>query len=171
MSRTIRIPINLYARLERHAKGFDTPASVIERLLNSYEDISPQELEAMSNEASIKTRDNTRYFFEGSQYGKGRIVLAVIKKYVDDNPNITFTKLLSVFPKAIQGSIGVFNKYEFVQEKYIDKQHKRHFVKPEEIIRLSDCSVAVCTEWGIGNINNFLNKVKELGYDVTTMEE
>ena len=37
MSQTIRIPGTLFQRLEQHAKGFDTPAGVIERLLNYYE--------------------------------------------------------------------------------------------------------------------------------------
>ena len=37
MSQVIRIPESIYKRLESHAKGFDTPANVIERLLNFYE--------------------------------------------------------------------------------------------------------------------------------------
>jgi hypothetical protein len=37
MSQVIRIPEHLYARLEEHAHGFDTPANVIERILNYYE--------------------------------------------------------------------------------------------------------------------------------------
>jgi len=37
MSKVIRISDNLYQRLSFHAKGFDTPASVIERLLDFYE--------------------------------------------------------------------------------------------------------------------------------------
>lgn len=37
MNQTIEIPINLYQRLSSHAKGFETPATVIERLLNSFE--------------------------------------------------------------------------------------------------------------------------------------
>ena len=37
MSQVVRIPTNIYTRLARHAKGFDTPVNVIERLLNHYE--------------------------------------------------------------------------------------------------------------------------------------
>lgn len=37
MSQVIRIPESLYSRLEKHADGFDTPANVIERILNYYE--------------------------------------------------------------------------------------------------------------------------------------
>ena len=35
----VRLPDRLYKRLEAHAKGFDTPTNVIERLLNEYEGV------------------------------------------------------------------------------------------------------------------------------------
>lgn len=37
MSQVVRIPINLYNRLSVHANGFQTPANVIENILNYYE--------------------------------------------------------------------------------------------------------------------------------------
>lgn len=37
MSPVIRIPDSLYTRLEKHAVGFDSPANVIENILNFYE--------------------------------------------------------------------------------------------------------------------------------------
>lgn len=37
MSPVVRIPDKLYERLGKHAQGFDTPASVIEKLLDCYE--------------------------------------------------------------------------------------------------------------------------------------
>jgi len=168
MSKTIRIPAGLYSRLEQHAKGFDTPASTIERILNAYEGVSPQEAEAVS--ASVtREKDKTKYLFNGSKYGKGRLVLAVVKQYVADNPDTSFDQLQSTFPKSIQGPIGVFNLYNHVQAKYSDKQHKRHFVKPEEIIQLTDAKIVVCTEWGIVNIGKFLEIVNKLDYDVNVL--
>lgn len=170
MSKTIRITAELYNRLERHAEGFDTPANVIERILDAYEGIPNQNHYSSSNHMKGNKRDSTKYLFNGSRYGKGRLVLALVMKYVSDNPTADSNHLLSVFPKEIQGSIGVFNKYDYVKEKYSEKQHKRHFVKPEEVIQLSDCKVVVSTEWGVGNINNILNKAQELGYEVTPVE-
>ena len=41
MSQVIRIPKNLYKRLESHAIGFDTPAGVLEKVLNFYETHRP----------------------------------------------------------------------------------------------------------------------------------
>ncbi len=43
MSPVIRIPGNLHQRLEKHAVGFDTPANVIERLLDIIEGIEPMD--------------------------------------------------------------------------------------------------------------------------------
>lgn len=37
MSQVIRITDELYERLKSQAEGFDTPASVVEKILNSYE--------------------------------------------------------------------------------------------------------------------------------------
>ncbi|SMN02177.1 hypothetical protein SPONN_554 [uncultured Candidatus Thioglobus sp.] len=83
-----------------------------------------------------------------------------------NNPTITFDALLNIFPKDIQGSSGVFIKIEEAQEIYKRTQHKRHFIKEEEIITLSDCFIAICTEWGSGNIDNFILKAKEIGYEI-----
>lgn len=37
MKKTIEIPLDLYQRLGKHAQGFETPASVIEKILEYYE--------------------------------------------------------------------------------------------------------------------------------------
>lgn len=41
MSQVIRIPGTIYNRLAAHVQGFDTPANVIERLLDFYEEYHP----------------------------------------------------------------------------------------------------------------------------------
>ena len=43
MSQVIRIPQNIYKRLERHSIGFESPIQVIEKLLNFYEDNSTRD--------------------------------------------------------------------------------------------------------------------------------
>lgn len=42
MSKVIRIPNDLHQRLASYAEGFDTPANVIERILNQYEHAEPE---------------------------------------------------------------------------------------------------------------------------------
>lgn len=111
--------------------------------------------------------DRTQYSFNNNKYGKGRLVLAVIKKYIEDNPNITYSELEKTFPKNIQGSTGVISTFEEAEEIYNRTKSKRHFIKSNELIRLNDNStVAISSQWGILNIGNFLNEAKDLGYKV-----
>jgi len=170
MCPVIRVPEDLYSRLEQHANGFDTPANVIETLLNHFEGIDAKASNTAPVQNVTKKRDTTKYSFNNQEYGKGKLVLAVVKDYVANNPKITFDKLLKVFPKELQGSIGVFNEHSFVQTKYENKSHKRHYLKLNEIINLADCNIVVSTEWGAGdgdNISGFVEHAKSIGYNIT----
>jgi len=165
MSPVIRVPQDLYTRLEQHAKGFDTPANVIETLLNHFEGVDQKASNTTSAQNITKKRDTTKYSFKNSQFGKGKLVLAVVKDYVASNPKTTYDNLVKIFPKHLQGSIGVFNELKAVQEKYENKSHKRHFI--QDAISLKDCDIVVSTEWGAGNINDFIEQAISIGYSVT----
>jgi hypothetical protein len=162
MSQVIRISVETYNRLAKHNIGFDTPSNVIDKLLNYYEGISnPTE-----DQANTRHKDTTKYIFKNKQYGKGRLVLAVVKTHILDNPTLTYNALLDVFPQNTQGSLGVFIKKAEAQEIYNRTRYKRHFIKEEEIITLSDGPIAVCSEWGSGNIDKFISKAREIGYEI-----
>ncbi len=111
--------------------------------------------------------DKTQYKFNGELYGKGRLVLAIIKKYIEDNLNITYSELETIFPKSLQGSFGVISTLKDAEDVYNSTERKRHFIKPNEIINLNDnTKVAISTQWGIGNIDNILKKAIELNYKI-----
>ena len=55
---------------------------------------------------SSANRDKTKYMFNGKVYPKNRLVLAIIKEYVEKH-NPSFQELSSVFDKSLQGSLGV----------------------------------------------------------------
>jgi hypothetical protein len=59
MSPVIRIPEHIYKRLESKAEGFDTPASVIERLLNFYDEGNTVKEEAASRETEATPQITT----------------------------------------------------------------------------------------------------------------
>jgi hypothetical protein len=166
MSQVINIPSTLYSRLEKHAKGFDTPTNVIEMLLNYYECVkSPNS--SIKLDAPKQRKDTTKYDFNNQKYGKSRLVLAVVAAHVEKNPEETIRTLSKKFPKNLQGSIGVFNEHETVKIDYKDKQNKRHYVKSNEVIKVMDGEIAVCTEWGAGNILNLITHAKLLGYEIS----
>lgn len=113
-------------------------------------------------------RDNTHYLFNGRIYGKNRLVLAVVKEYVSTHPSVTVKQLQQVFDKSLQGSLGVVMECNEAKLRSFDYQ-TRFFVKDDEIIHLTDGDMYVCTQWGIGNLPNFLHRAKELGFEIKSI--
>jgi hypothetical protein len=111
-------------------------------------------------------RDYKKYVFEGREYGKGRLVLAAIKQFVEKNPDFGFADLERIFPRHIQGAIGVFSSAEEANKIFTSTGRKRHFIEANEVVQLRDSSIAVCSQWGSGNIKNFLEKMSELKMSV-----
>lgn len=103
------------------------------------------------------SRDTTKYVFNGKTLGKGKLVLEIVTKYLNQNPNSTYQDLEIKFPSYLQGSTGVINKIEFINKKYANSSKQRHFLKESEILTSSDnIEFAVSTEWGILNIPKIL---------------
>ena len=114
-------------------------------------------------------RDTTRYLFDGYVYSKNRLVLAVVKSYVAQHKSIDRQQLKLIFGKQLQGSIGVVENVEIAPIGRLD-YNVRFFTRPEEIIHLSDGDMYVCTQWGIGNIDNFIKHAKELGFKIEAIK-
>lgn len=117
---------------------------------------------------SANRRDTTRYLFEGNIYLKNRLVLAVVKAYVERHNSITRQELKRVFGKSLQGSIGVVENAETAPVVRSDYQ-VRFFTRPQDVIHLIDGDMYVCTQWGIGNINNFIQRAIELDFKIETI--
>ena len=112
---------------------------------------------------SRRGMDYTQYLFEGNRYGKAKLVLAVVKAYVRDNPSINFSVLSSIFYDRLQGSAGVVKKPEEAKKIRADYEC-RYFI--DSPLYLQDEIVLVCNQWGIGNIGNFIKRANELGYKI-----
>lgn len=122
---------------------------------------------------TLDAKDRTQYKFNDNLYGKGRLVLAVIKQYVEDSPNITFAELERNFPKSCQsaslkgeGILGVFTTLEKAEEIALNGR-KRHFLGMDEKIQLeSGVVIAVCNQWGVGNVDKFISRAREFGCQI-----
>lgn len=113
-------------------------------------------------------KDYTKYLFNVTVYTKNRLVLAIVRSYVESNPEISYAELKKVFPDELQGrgSYGVFNSLNDAEKIFADSGYKRHFIQPDEVIKLKDETIAVCNQWGVRNIDNFINKAKNLGFKI-----
>ncbi len=178
MSQVIRIPQHIYSRLEKLAEGFDTPANVIDRLLDHYEsdmasNIREKNAQVSDSEGVLSSeklyglgRDTTKYLYGGKTYGKGRLVLAVVTDYVKSNPHISFDQLSNIFPRKLQGSSGVLDSLVNAKSIFERTGHKRHFLKAIEVLSIDECPIAVCTEWGAPNINRFISHALSMGIQI-----
>lgn len=113
------------------------------------------------------SKDFSKYLFEGNTYGKSRLVLAVVKKYVEDHHPTTFDELESAFPSSIQGSLGVVRRIEDVSDKYKGIGGVKRYFVDDVIYLASGEQVIVCTQFGATNTEKFVEHVtNELGYAI-----
>lgn len=117
-------------------------------------------------ESSYGNKDTTKYMMDGKRYGKNRLALAIVQKYVSLHPNISAQQLMSIFDKSLQGSLGVVRTFEDAKRSYSNSE-RRFFMQPNEIIRTSTEDCVVCTQWGAFNIDFLVTRAHELGFSIT----
>ena len=139
----------------------------LEKRLKAVEDknLEKSTSEVIKEETVVNTKVE-RYLFNGESYKKNQLVLAVIKKFVQEHPGVTESQLSSAFPAhECKCSYPVVK-----EEKAIPAKHKgdvpRYFIKSKHLIELDDGTViAVCNQWGT-NIPNFIECAKKHGYKI-----
>ena len=118
------------------------------------------------------SKDYTKYVLNHvvGPLGKGRLVHEVIKDYIAKNPGITFDDLQRVFPDSLrtQTTKKVKNHVVALEEDVdAEDRYARYF---KEALPCADGNVVVSSQWGIGNINNFIERAKELGYSINEVK-
>lgn len=165
MNRVIELEKRV-AKLEVEREESQKGITAEESAAEGYEYDSDSKKGASYENVEIQRRDSTKYIFNGVLYKKNRLVLAVVQKYVQDRRgNITCDDLKAVFPKYLQGSLGVVEKKEIACQRGVDYE-RRYFTAPQEVIKLSDGEMYVCSQWGIFNLPQFLNRAEQLGFDI-----
>ena len=134
-------------------------------VINELPDIDPTAITAVTN--GIK--NSKLYEFNGKTYGVGRLVLAVVTQYVNDNPNVDFPTLQTAFPASLRGGSGVVQ----LKTSVPDAEQgiggiRRYFVNTNEIIVLSNNDeVLVSDQWTKERMPEFIKNANGLGYTIT----
>lgn len=146
---------------ENEIKQLKERIELLEKIVMT--DILNKEIKKIESK-ELQGRDKTKFLFNGKIYAKNRLVLAVIKEYVEQN-SCTFEKLKKTFDKSLQGSRNVVEELSNAQK--MSDGPKRYFMKDEDIIKLIDGNmVVVCTQWGVFNIERFITCAKALGFKI-----
>jgi len=119
--------------------------------------------------AKSKTRKidpEKSYKYKGEMFGKGRLVHAVIKNYINViKPGITLEEIHKDWENVSKNKYSVCNEFSIAKEHSIPR--RRYFLNESEILRLADGTrVAVSKEWGPSNMPNFIERAKKLGIEI-----
>jgi len=131
---------------------------------------------ATISNAGKKEKDYSKYSFEGQELPKNGYVYAVIKNYVNQNPDLT----LNQFPqKVIERNFNgrkniyeVWKTYDEAIELYQEKGYKRFFVTKrggdylndkDMVIKLADAEICVSNQWDLDSVEKFVEHMKSIG--------
>ena len=114
------------------------------------------------------TKDRTRYRFEGTTFGKARLVHALVSAHLRRHPSTVFADLLAAFPDRLQSDSPLqFDRLRCVVKPLdlVPPASMRHFFdKPGERVQLADGPVLVSREWNLHNIRNVIEHARQLGF-------
>jgi hypothetical protein len=117
-------------------------------------------------EARKSSKDYTRYLFDGDSFNKRKLVLAVIRHWVEVNKPGSISDILQAFPQEIRSG-GLFVPEQEAKEIYDRQGIYRHFLGDDELLEFLDSSrYAISNQWGKGNIGKFISQAKKLGYEI-----
>jgi hypothetical protein len=117
-----------------------------------------------------RQKDYTKYNFDGEAYGKNGLVLAVIRAYLQSKPKTTFEDMKTAFPDSLQGSWGVVAMQEKGQEVFDRSGYYRYFIDESNVLVTGDQKkIVVSTEWGLKNIGKFIERARELGFQISQL--
>lgn len=113
---------------------------------------------------SVVIRDRKSFVFNGETYGKGPLVLAIIRAHAGTK-GVGYAEMKKAFPDELLRGYGIFRTLSEAQE--ISKVRKRFFLNPDQQVKLS-CGtiVAVCNQFTSENIVPFLTRATELNYKI-----
>lgn len=114
-------------------------------------------LTAVKVTAQDTTKDFSKYSIRRrGRYGKGQMVLNVIKDYVQNHRVASAKSLERLFPKSVQGRYGVVNTLDSADKK-------RFFTKDDQVLTVGKDKVVVSREWDVNNIKRFIENNKAIG--------
>jgi hypothetical protein len=117
----------------------------------------------------VKGRDYTKYLYKGKCYGKGRLVHAVVRDYVLNNPGVKYGQLIQEFPDHLQGGpMGVVTNDIKAAQAY---KGRRFYTEQSELIVLSDgTECAVSNQWGKNTARFITHCANVLGLQIDTCD-
>lgn len=98
---------------------------------------------------TVQKRDYTEYAFKGKQYGKGRLVLAVVQDYLKKHPKLTVRDIKTLFNSQL----------DIVESRH-KADSKKFFVNEDDSLHAIGGNIVVTNQWTARNILPFISFAK-----------
>ena len=159
-------------------KFFNAHENIIRAAINAQAEVDEkwEDANAAVNKAPKSKKDLTKYYLNGQsdKLPKGRLVHAIVSRYLDENPETTFEELEAAFPRKFMNLYGVIERSSVAAEK---NHLNSNYFKNDLLVLKDGTEVAVCSQWskgkginpepGDGRIDPFIEYVQEkFGYDI-----
>lgn len=106
-----------------------------------------------------------RYSINGSYpLAQGRFVLEFVRRYIKDNPTLTYLELLRRLPKEIQGTYGIINSYNEAKTKWI--AHNKPYFYDDILVSGDGVQIVVSSQWVETKTDNVMRLAKRLNYNI-----
>lgn len=114
--------------------------------------------------------DKTQYEYNGDLYGKGRLVLAVIKSQIKQ-PGETFQNLKSQLDSIPINSQILIDVEEYQRKHAVSEDIQRRYFINDPLVDGDGLKFYVSNQWGLGNIDDFVIKARELGHTIRIVRD
>jgi hypothetical protein len=131
---------------------------------------------ATISNAGKKEKDYSKYSFDGKELPKNGYVYAVIKNYVNQNPDLTLNQFSQkVIERNFNGRKNIYEvwkTYDEAIELYQEKGYKRFFVTKrggdylndkDMVIKLADAEICISNQWDLDGVEKFVEHMKKIG--------
>lgn len=112
-------------------------------------------------------KDHSRYKFNNNDFGKGKLALAIIKHYFNQNPNMSIEALSNDF-EHITHSQPIIETLEIAKNKAELTGRKRYFLDERDILTINNgTKYVVSNQWGKDNIEDIIEIANNnFGYQI-----
>lgn len=109
-------------------------------------------------------KDQSTYYYNGEQYGKGQLVLACLKQFISERRNIKLDNLQRIFPKYINKYYDVIADVK--SAKRASTSRARYFFDSPITLR-DGTKVVICNQWAINNVGLIITLLRtDYGFDI-----
>lgn len=121
-------------------------------------------LKSFSNPSTdYKHKDTTRYLFNNKEYNKRQFVYQSVRKIITDRQCSSLKQAQELFPRGLHNIFEVVEDYDIAS----GYQGDRFYLKPEELIHFENGDTgAICKQWDINNITDYIKHIRSMGYYV-----